>query len=90
MQGVDTLTRPMTTYVDLSDIWPDGFTIADAMKLTGLDRRTLSAAKRGQLDRSQYSTLVKIQGLASYWAGRTLPIEEFMKVGPQDGELYLD
>jgi len=65
-------------YVDLSPFWtdPNQPTIADAMRETGLDRRTLSAARKGHLDRSQYETLFALRDFASTLAGRPLVLEE--------------
>ena len=68
----------MVRYVDLSPFWtdPNQPTIADAMRETGLDRRTLSAARKGHLDRSQYETLFALRAFASKLAGRSLALEE--------------
>ncbi len=65
-------------YIDLSPFWtdPNNPTIADAMRETGLDRRTLSAARKGHLDRSQYETLFTLRDFASTLAGHTLTLEE--------------
>ena len=73
-------------YVDLSPFWTDlnNPTIADAMRETGLDRRTLSAARKGHLDRSQYETLFTLREFASKLAGRALTLEDLF--APSSGQ----
>lgn len=69
----------MPAYIDLSSFWKGEPTISDAIRKTGLDRRTLSAAKRGILDRCQIETLFKLREFASELAGRQLTIDEICK-----------
>lgn len=70
----------MSVYIDLSPFWKgDTPTISDAIKDTGLDRRTLSAAKKGHLDRCQVETLFKLRDFASSLAGRKLALEDICK-----------
>ncbi|WP_445634556.1 hypothetical protein NSTC745_06377 [Nostoc sp. DSM 114161] len=68
-------------YVDLSPYWTDDkqLSIQKAKDKTGLDKRTLSAAKKGQLDRGQFETLYKLRDLASELAGRPLSLEEIFR-----------
>lgn len=67
-------------YVDLSPFWKDASpTISDAIEKTGLDRRTLSAAKKGHLDRCQVETLFKLRDFASELADRKLSLEDICK-----------
>ncbi len=47
--------------------------------MTGLDKRTLSSAKKGQLERGQFETLFKLRDLASELAGKPLTLEEIFK-----------
>lgn len=68
----------MANYVDLSKFWPDDFPISEAIRKTGLDRRTLSSAKKGFLDRCQIDTLVALQKLASEWNNREVRLEELI------------
>lgn len=75
------MSTAMSKYVDLSDYWTDDkdLSIQKAKERTGLDKRTLSAAKKGQLDRCQIDTLFKLRDLASYLAQKDLLLEEIMK-----------
>jgi hypothetical protein len=68
----------MTKYVDLSDYWTEdkNLSIQKAKEMTGLDKRTLSSAKKGQLDRGHFETLFKLRDLASELAGKPLTLEE--------------
>ena len=68
----------MANYIDLSGLWPEGFPISEAARQTGLDRRTLSAAKKGYLDRCQVDTLVALQKLAKTFRGGDVSIEEMI------------
>jgi hypothetical protein len=81
--GSEPIPRPpeMTKYVDLSPYWTDDkdLSIQGAKDKTGLDKRTLSAAKKGHLDRGQFETLYKLRELASELAGRDLKLEEIFK-----------
>lgn len=79
--GLVSRTPEMTKYVDLSPYWTDDkeLSIQAARDKTGLDKRTLSAAKKGQLDRGQFETLYKLRKLASELAGRELKLEELFK-----------
>ncbi len=79
--GVVSRIPGMAKYVDLSPYWTEdkGVSIQQAKERTGLDRRTLSAAKKGLLDRSQYDTLYKLREFASELAGRQLTLEELFK-----------
>jgi len=71
----------MPKYVDLSPYWTDPKkpTIQEAKEKTGLDKRTLSAARKGQLERGQFETLFKLRDLASELAGKPLMLEEIFK-----------
>lgn len=71
----------MARYVDLSPYWTEDkkLSIQSAKDKTGLDKRTLSAAKKGQLDRGHFETLYKLRDLASELAGRPLTIEEIFR-----------
>jgi DNA-binding Xre family transcriptional regulator len=68
----------MPKYVDLSPYWTDDkdMSIQKANQKTGLDKRTLSAAKKGHLDRGHFETLFKLKELASELAGKPLNLEE--------------
>lgn len=68
----------MAKYVDLSPYWTDSkqMSIQSARDKTGLDKRTLSAARKGMLDRGHFETLYKLRELASELAGRELTLEE--------------
>ena len=77
----------MPVYIDLSKFWQGKEpTITDAIKKTGLDRRTLSAAKRGYLDRCQIETLFKLLDFASELAGKKLTLEEICKEGDHNDQ----
>lgn len=70
----------MAIYIDLSPFWKGTSpSISDAIKKTGLDRRTLSAAKKGHLDRCQVETLFKLRDFASELADRKLSLEDICK-----------
>lgn len=71
----------MAVYVDLSQYWtdPKNPTIEEAHRKTGLDKRTLSAARKGQLERSQFETLFTLKDFASELAGKRLTLEEIFK-----------
>lgn len=71
----------MAVYVDLSQYWtdPKNPTIEEARRKTGLDKRTLSAARKGQLERSQFETLFVLRDFASELAGKRLLLEEIFK-----------
>lgn len=73
----------MTKYVDLSPYWTEdkNLSIEKAKKMTGLDKRTLSSAKKGYLERAQFETLFKLRDLASNLAGKPLALEEIFKEG---------
>jgi hypothetical protein len=73
----------MPKYVDLSPYWTEDkkLTIQKAHEMTGLDKRTLSAAKKGQFDRGHFETLFKLRDLASELAGKPLALEEIFKDG---------
>lgn len=76
----------MAIYVDLSQYWidPRNPTIEEAKRRTGLDKRTLSAARKGQLERSQFETLFTLRDFASELAGRPLLLEEIFKKTKDD------
>lgn len=76
----------MTVYVDLSQYWldPKNPTIEEAHRRTGLDKRTLSAARKGQLERSQFETLFTLREFASELAGKRLALEEIFKKTKED------
>lgn len=71
----------MPKYVDLSRYWTEdkNLSIQKAREKTGLDKRTLSAAKKGQLERGQFETLFKLRDLASELAGKPLTLEEIFE-----------
>lgn len=71
----------MAIYVDLSKYWtdPKNPTIEEAKRKTGLDKRTLSSARKGHLDRGQFETLVALRDFASELAGKHLSLEEILK-----------
>ena len=71
----------MAVYVDLSRYWtdPKNPTIEEAHRKTGLDKRTLSAARKGQLERSQFETLLALRDFASELAGKRLSLEEILR-----------
>ena len=79
----DKLSRgaQMAVYVDLSPYWtdPKNPTIEEAKRKTGLDKRTLSSAKKGHLDRGQFETLMALRDFASELAGKSLTVEEILK-----------
>lgn len=79
--GVIFQNPEMPKYVDLSPYWTDDkdLSIQKAKDKTGLDKRTLSAAKKGLLERGQFETLFKLRELASELAGRPLTLEEIFK-----------
>ena len=70
----------MTTYVNLSPYWTDPKkpTIEDAKRRTGLDKRTLSSARKGHLDRGQFETLMMLRDFASELAGKDLSVEDIL------------
>jgi hypothetical protein len=53
----------VTKYIDLSSYWTEdkNTSIQKAKEMTGLDKRTLSSAKKGQLDRGHFETLFKLR-----------------------------
>lgn len=71
----------MPKYVDLSPYWTEDkdLSIQKAKEKTGLDKRTLSAAKKGLLERAQFDTLFRLRDLASELAGKPLTLEEIFK-----------
>lgn len=71
----------MTKYVDLSSYWTEdkNLSIEKAKEMTGLDKRTLSSAKKGHLERAQFETLFKLRDFASNLAGKPLALEEIFK-----------
>jgi hypothetical protein len=71
----------VTRYVDLSEYWPkeSELTIQKAHEETGIDKRTLSTARKGFLDRAQIDTLFKLRELASKLAGKEMAIEDIVK-----------
>jgi hypothetical protein len=71
----------MPKYVDISRYWTEdkNLSIQKAKDLTGLDKRTLSSAKKGHLDRGQFETLFKLRDLASELAGKQLSLEDIFK-----------
>ncbi len=71
----------MAIYVDLSPYWKDSKnpTIEEAKRKTGLDKRTLSSAKKGHLDRGQFETLMALRDFASELAGKHLSVEDILK-----------
>ncbi|WP_225896083.1 hypothetical protein [Dendronalium phyllosphericum] len=71
----------MPKYVDLSPYWTEekNISIQKAKDMTGLDKRTLSSAKKGQLERCQFETLFKLKDFASELAGKALTLEEIFK-----------
>jgi len=73
----------MTKYVDLSPYWTEDkdLSIQKANEITGLDKSTLSSAKKGHLERAQFETLFKLRDLASKLAGKPLALEEIFKDG---------
>ncbi|MBE7384356.1 MAG: hypothetical protein F6J95_023455 [Leptolyngbya sp. SIO1E4] len=68
----------MANYIDLSKFWPEDFPISEAIRRTGLDRRTLSSAKKGFLDRCQIDTLIALQKLVSELRGEKVSLEEMI------------
>ena len=78
-EDIDKMQPPIEPkYVDLSPYWTDSkqMSIQSARDKTGLDKRTLSAARKGMLDRGHFETLYKLRELASELAGRELTLEE--------------
>jgi DNA-binding Xre family transcriptional regulator len=73
----------MAKYVDLSPYWTEdkNLSIEKAKEMTGLDKRTLSSAKKGQLERAQFETLFRLRDLASKLYGKPLALEEIFKDG---------
>jgi len=71
----------MTKYVDLSRYWTSDkdLSIQKAKEITGLDKRTLSSAKKGHLERAQFETLFKLRDFASQLSGKPLALEEIFK-----------
>ncbi|QSJ17068.1 hypothetical protein JYQ62_36380 [Nostoc sp. UHCC 0702] len=71
----------MPKYVDLSPYWTEdkNISIQKAKDMTGLDKRTLSSARKGLLERGQFETLFKLRDLASELAGKPLTLEEIFK-----------
>ncbi|WP_256090766.1 hypothetical protein [Nostoc sp. KVJ20] len=71
----------MVKYIDLSKFWTEesDLSIETAHEKTGLNRRTLSSAKKGLLDRCQIDTLFKLKDLASDLAGREVSFDEIFK-----------
>ncbi|BAZ52478.1 hypothetical protein NIES4103_51390 [Nostoc sp. NIES-4103] len=71
----------MPKYVDLSPYWTEdkNISIQKAKDMTGLDKRTLSSARKGLLERGQFETLFKLRDLASELAGKQLTLEEIFK-----------
>lgn len=64
--NVNALAQCMKVYVDLGKYWPEGLSINAAyeeliMQGRKVDRRTLSAAKAGNLIKSEYATLVRLR-----------------------------
>ncbi|NER83543.1 MAG: hypothetical protein F6K42_29120 [Leptolyngbya sp. SIO1D8] len=74
----------MANYIDLSKFWPEDFPISEAIRRTGLDRRTLSSAKKGLLDRCQVDTLIELQKLASEFQGKKVQLEEMIVFRTED------
>jgi hypothetical protein len=74
----------MPKYVDLSPYWTDdkNLSIQKAREKTGLDKRTLSAARKGQLDRGQFETLFRLRDLASELAGMPIALEDLFRDDP--------
>ena len=75
----------MPKYVDLSPYWTEdkNISIQKAKDMTGLDKRTLSSARKGLLERGQFETLFKLRDLASELAGKPLTLEEIFKEGQE-------
>lgn len=74
----------MPTYVDLSSYWKDDLSINEIYEkllIEGkkIDRRTLTAAKKGTLTRSEFSTLENLKELAKILSGKKdLSIEDIL------------
>lgn len=76
----DEKATEMPVYIDLSPFWQKANpTISEAIRKTGLDRRTLSQAQKGYLDRCQIETLFKLRDFAASLAGRVVTIEEICR-----------
>ena len=73
--------QKMTRFVDLSQFWTKetNLSVEKAREMTGLDKRTLSAARRGFLDRCQIDTIYKLLELASQLAGREVEFKEIIR-----------
>ena len=78
---INYVVETMPKYVDLSPYWTEDkdLSIQKARDKTGLDKRTLSAAKKGLLERAQFDTLFKLRDLASELAGKPLALEDIFK-----------
>ena len=76
----------MAIYIDLSRYWtnPKNPSIEEAKRKTGLDKRTLSAARKGHLERSQFETMFALRDFASELAGKKLSLEEIFKKSEED------
>lgn len=64
----------MRAYVDIGKYWPVGLSVSAAFEElleegTRIDRRTLVAAKKGQLTRSEYITLVRLRDWVRWKTG---------------------
>lgn len=84
VSGQSLLGSGMPKYVDLSPYWTDdkNLSIQKAREKTGLDKRTLSAARKGQLDRGQFETLFRLRDLASELAGMPIALEDLFRDDP--------
>lgn len=73
--------QKMTRFIDLSQFWTKetNLSIERAHEMTGLDKRTLSSARRGFLDRCQIDTIYKLLELASELAGRDVDFKEIIR-----------
>lgn len=84
--AIDAQGAAVANYIDLSRFWPSDFPISEAARRTNLDRRTLSAAKKGFLDRCQVDTLVALQKLASELQGEKVSLEDMIVYREEPGD----
>lgn len=75
----------MKVYVDIGSFWGERLSINQVYENLvkqgkKIDRRTLSAAKHGQLSKCEFTTLLRLRDLASQLAGRHVTLDELFKV----------
>ncbi len=73
------VTEEMKVVLDVSQLWPENLTIAQAAEDLKMNPRSLTTIKKGT-ERGNWETLVKLARYFSNIYGRNIPLEELLKI----------